>query len=825
MNRLKALQSAERLLKVGRTQEALDEIQQIARAAPDDLVTLNRLGDLLARQGRRDEAIGYYDNIAERFAAGGFLPKAIAIYKKILRLDADNLKGLVRIGDMYLGRKLAGEARNYLLHAAEIALGKHRFAEAREVYEKLAKAEPDDPRHRIRVAEARAAEGDTAGAGDELVALGERLLEGGDSQQAEKIFRRAAELVPERAEPQQWLANCLAAQGRGTEALALLEQAIASGSGNALALRAELALRLDDAGRHDEALAQIADAQCVDMPLEPLQKLLERFIARGAADSAWRRLGEPLDEAAESDPSALAALLEAIGALEQPGHLPAVERLHSMHRRAGDRHGEVRALEWLVRIYREREMEREATRALERLAEIDPANPTLVQVEEPLPAEDVARAAEPSSTREAEGERPGPGMVAAPPAGTESLDRNDQEFIAGRLTQAEMLEKYGLRAKAQAQLEEIVARFPHHVETRQRIVALLRPGGGKRPLCHALVELALALHAQHRPEEARRTADEAASITSLAPRDRQSLVTAGLIEESAPEAAFEAEPAGGEIEIELDLGEIDAPPGAASSAAPEAEPAAAAAPPSRASEPGARVPEADMLEEIGRFIEDGVSDEAERRIQALRTLGYGGAALAALERRLAAARPARRDSAGAAGDDELSALTAALEEELFADESDDGPPLVPQAASEQSVDEIFAAFKRHVHAEVEHDDFRTHYDLGIAYKEMGLVDEALEQFELVARSGQLQREACSMLAICRRERGDLREAVACYRRALAASSEERGEAGLRYDLADVLLEAGEVEDALSLFRDVLQIDPGYRDVRRRVSDLEARFEV
>ena len=102
------MQAAERLLKQGKLQAALAELQRASESAPDDLLTLNRLGDLLARQGRNDEAIGYYRKIADRFADGGFLPKSIAIHKKILRLDPNNLESLVGLGEMYLSQDLHG---------------------------------------------------------------------------------------------------------------------------------------------------------------------------------------------------------------------------------------------------------------------------------------------------------------------------------------------------------------------------------------------------------------------------------------------------------------------------------------------------------------------------------------------------------------------------------------------------------------------------------------------------------------------------------------------------------------------------------------------
>ncbi len=82
------LQHAERLLKQGKVEDALRQLRMLAKRAPNDMLTLNRVGDLLARRGRAEEAIRYYAQTGDQFAAGGYHSKAIAIYKKILRLDS-----------------------------------------------------------------------------------------------------------------------------------------------------------------------------------------------------------------------------------------------------------------------------------------------------------------------------------------------------------------------------------------------------------------------------------------------------------------------------------------------------------------------------------------------------------------------------------------------------------------------------------------------------------------------------------------------------------------------------------------------------------------
>jgi hypothetical protein len=58
---------------------------------------------------------------------------------------------------------------------------------------------------------------------------------------------------------------------------------------------------------------------------------------------------------------------------------------------------------------------------------------------------------------------------------------------------------------------------------------------------------------------------------------------------------------------------------------------------------------------------------------------------------------------------------------------------------------------------------------------------------------------------------------------VAAASDTQDATGLRYDLAEVLLEAGDASAALAEFRDVFNVDPTFRDVRGRLDELESRL--
>src|SRR5437867_510213 len=106
LDREKAFLNAERLLKQGKISPALEECRRLAEDAPKDLLMLNRLGDFLARSNRGADAIVYYEMIVEHFSVAGFYPKAIAILKKIVKVDPGHLTAVVRLGELNIKQKL-----------------------------------------------------------------------------------------------------------------------------------------------------------------------------------------------------------------------------------------------------------------------------------------------------------------------------------------------------------------------------------------------------------------------------------------------------------------------------------------------------------------------------------------------------------------------------------------------------------------------------------------------------------------------------------------------------------------------------------------------
>ena len=168
-----------------------------------------------------------------------------------------------------------------------------------------------------------------------------------------------------------------------------------------------------------------------------------------------------------------------------------------------------------------------------------------------------------------------------------------------------------------------------------------------------------------------------------------------------------------------------------------------------------------------------------------------------------------------ADEDDFFDLAAELESELEGDE------VVSLSEEEQSLEEIFKEFKKGVEQQLDSEDYDTHYNLGIAYKEMGLIDEAIGEFQLASKDPKRAVECASMLGLCFLEKGMPQLAIKWYRKGLEmAEITEDEHIGLLYDLASAYVEVGDTDNAQKSFMEVYGINSNYRDVVSRIKQLE-----
>lgn len=194
LSRRTALQAAEKLVARGRLEAAVKQYRKALAESPDDTGTLNRLGDLYARLNRVSEAVEMFSAAADRFSKEGFFVKAIAIYKKMIRLDPTLIKVYETLADLYHRQGLVNEARSQYQVVADYYKQGNNERALVAVYEKMVDLEPGNPSHRLKLAEFYCSAELIPQAMEQYQKIAQFMLEHGKVEEAFKVYLGAFEL-------------------------------------------------------------------------------------------------------------------------------------------------------------------------------------------------------------------------------------------------------------------------------------------------------------------------------------------------------------------------------------------------------------------------------------------------------------------------------------------------------------------------------------------------------------------------------------------------------------------------------------------------------
>ncbi len=137
------------------------------------------------------------------------------------------------------------------------------------------------------------------------------------------------------------------------------------------------------------------------------------------------------------------------------------------------------------------------------------------------------------------------------------------------------------------------------------------------------------------------------------------------------------------------------------------------------------------------------------------------------------------------------------------------------------IDAVFSQFKAGVEKQISQSDYATHYDLGVAYKEMGLFEDAISEFEIASGDPARTASAEMMTGICLVGLGRLDDAIGTYTESLKKPGLDEGQRmALMYELGKTHETHGNKSAALELFNKILNKDPGFADVVDRIDGLQ-----
>jgi tetratricopeptide (TPR) repeat protein len=758
----KIIAEATKLVQKGAYDKAIKTYEKVLAEDAKDVRVLLKIGELHQKKGDERAAADAFKRVADTYSEQGFFLKAVAVYKQIVKLDPEEVRVNERLAGLYQQLGLMSDAMSqYQLMAAayERAGDAGRLV---DVLKQMVELDPENIASSIKLGELYARSNDAGPALQHLRRAAEHLKKQNRAEEYLKVAERISQLQGDDSGLARELANTYLAKGDTKRALAKLQLCFKADPKDVETLTL-LAQAFRDLGQTSKTASVYKE----------LARVHEERGHGGEARATWRKVLELVPD----DPDAGDAL--GSGAAPQPTPVRA-------------------------------------------------SGPAMA-----FGGSAPARAAPPPGAR-------APAVIAPPPPGfarPAAASATGADGIAKLLTEADVYVKYGLHEKAVDHLKRVLAIDAEHPDALDRLRDLHHLSGrgveaadaGARAvracLARGLFDRARDAGARLRQiapshpvlaelgreaggaddadepvlEGEALVADEPFVSTSSADDDAIALAAAAdhgseeIVEEEEP-VAVDADDADEAVALEVESEvEVDSGP-----------------------EPKPLAPDlTDELEEAEFFVQQGLLDEARDALQALLDAHPDHpqvvARLDALRRHEApaAAAPPRSTSDFDLGR-ELEELSGAMPLSSAADDF------------QYSVEDVFNQFKKGVEQTVRPEDSDTHYDLGIAYKEMGLLDDAIHEFEVALRGANRRKETdcLSMIGLCHLAKGDPKAAVGAFQRGLRAQGLTREAAkALQYELGSAYEGAGDPQAALFFLQRVRKVDPAYRDVAARVHAL------
>jgi len=222
----KVLKAAEKFLSQGKINAAIKEYRQIVDNDADDLTTLNMLGDLYARAGKKEDAVACFERIAEHYSTQEFNLKAIAMYKKIERLKPRDPVIAHKLAELYASQGLVVDARAQYLIVADAY---NRFGDnkkALDILHKIADLDPNNTEVRLKLADGYVKENMRHEAAGAFVQAASRLQQTGAHDRALDAYTKALRLIPDHRDALRGMLETHIVRGTADDAAEVLEPVV-----------------------------------------------------------------------------------------------------------------------------------------------------------------------------------------------------------------------------------------------------------------------------------------------------------------------------------------------------------------------------------------------------------------------------------------------------------------------------------------------------------------------------------------------------------------------------------------------------------------------
>lgn len=861
------MKEAQRYVLKGQIDKAIAEWDKLIREAPDGN-TYNIIGDLYLRKGDKKSAAEYLHKSANFFRHEGFSLKSLALYKKVLNINPADTNALLALGQLSEEKGLITDSIKYYLATAESLSKEGRKDELLEIYQKIISLSPSNVLLRVKVAEIFLREGLVSDAAGEYIAIAASYAEKDDVRKALEFYQKALELQPSNKPAVLGICDLLEKTGDLAGAIAHMTAAVVLfPEDESIVLKyAELSLA---AGQGAAAEGSLLKLRAINPGNITVRKYLgEIYLKAGETKKAWEEYIPVIDDMVAQE-----RFDNAIHHLELFRAIDPVEtgrRLVSLFTQTRDDDRLAAELVALGELYQEQGLEEEAINCFKDAAEVKPYDEDIQQR---------LRAAEPVAepTQETPQEKDTITII------SETEKTAEEIFV-----ETDIFSRYGLVHEAVKLLESLKLREPQNIDVHIRLKALYAETAEKELAVTECLILHELYKRNGDSENAARELRDAVEIAPADPRlegrvepppvfEPTSYSAAGLetdlagsaeeigdYEDSLAEADFyirqglmqEASkilekmhglfPGNTDITERLEsIGQIaETFDSEAIHAGPAVETPAGLYDMGTPLTPEPQKPGTEELTEgephppefeleTTRFAADeGLPSPPPQEV----VPESGGAEYEAAvtetelpsteeEKQEAVGIPSAPEEPGPSAPSLVEAPAKEEYEDILLTEQDlVEAQEMPELALDNDVLEIFQEFKKGLAKELGDEDSETHYNLGIAYKEMGLIDDAIKEFQSSRNDPKRFIQSSTMLGDCYMEKGLYSLAIDVLKKiTLEVTEKDDSYWPVRYELAEAYEKNNNLREALDLFTAVYGWNAKFRDISEKMSQISARI--
>ena len=153
INKNKINDNALKFIQKGQIKKAIREYEKILAEDPNDVRTLLKKGDLLVRVGDKEQAVDTYLMVAATYSQQGFHLKAVAVFKQILKIENTRVDVNLHLAEEYQKLGIIGDAMLHLQIVANAYEQQNLSRESLDILRRIVDLDPDNIASRIKLGE------------------------------------------------------------------------------------------------------------------------------------------------------------------------------------------------------------------------------------------------------------------------------------------------------------------------------------------------------------------------------------------------------------------------------------------------------------------------------------------------------------------------------------------------------------------------------------------------------------------------------------------------------------------------------------------------